>query len=157
MRIGDQATGGCARLANERRPLTAAARDRGYSAKAAPTGRAATVTDQGMRRRFSLTVFFGCVHLVVTLGCMMYAMGMISVRFDNPDLPRTLGETIAATGAAILMLPGSLIWNTWASTTLPNTVEWLLFVANSALWGTLGAAVTLTTKPLPPARAQSTR
>ncbi len=90
-----------------------------------------------------MTVLFGCVHLVVTLGCMVYAMGMTSLRFDNPDLPKTLGEGIATAGTTILMLLGSLVWNTWASTTLPNAVEWLLFVANSALCGAMTAAVTL--------------
>ena len=39
--------------------------------------------------------------------------------------------------ADVLMMPGLLLWTPWASKNLPNAVEWLLFVGNSAVWGFL--------------------
>jgi len=34
-----------------------------------------------------------------------------------------------------------LLWTTWASRNLPDALEWLLFLANSALWALSSSAV----------------
>ena len=41
----------------------------------------------------------------------------------------------AGIAADVLALPGYVLWTTGASKNLPNALEWLLFLANSALWG----------------------
>ncbi len=95
-----------------------------------------------MGRKIRLLVLFTCVHGIVTLGAAVYAMTAASARFDNPELPRVFGETAAEWTAKVLMLPGRVVWTSWASKNLPNIVEWLLFLGNSALWGALGVIVT---------------
>jgi hypothetical protein len=62
-------------------------------------------------------------------------------RFDQPGLERTAVETAATWVNRVLMLPGRIIWTSWASRNLPNVLEWILFVANSALWAAAGVAV----------------
>jgi hypothetical protein len=56
-------------------------------------------------------------------------------RFDNPDLREWFGASTALKAADVLMLPLALDWGPWASSHLRNALQWLLFVANSALWG----------------------
>lgn len=73
------------------------------------------------------------MHGAVTLGLMLYAMYGWSRRFDGFEAPQSAAT--AAIAVDVLSLPGSLLWTSWASKNLPNAVEWLLFVANSALWG----------------------
>lgn len=72
------------------------------------------------------------MHAVVTLGLLLYAMQGLS-RLDGFEA--TQGAATAAMAADVLMLPGRLSWTPWVSKNLPNAFEWLLFVANSALWG----------------------
>jgi len=88
-------------------------------------------------------VIFSFVHVIVTLSCAAYAMAVGSARFDNPELPKTLNESAASAAANVLMLPGRLVWTSWASKNLSNSVEWFVLVANSGLWGATGAAVTM--------------
>jgi hypothetical protein len=95
-----------------------------------------------MRRRLALIVFFTAAHGVFTLACAMHAMAESSARFDNPERPHTFGATVAGAAASGLMLPGRLAWTDWASRNLPNSIEWLLFLANSAVWGVGGGALT---------------
>jgi hypothetical protein len=79
-----------------------------------------------------------CIHAIVTLGLLAYCMDMSAVDgFKPPQSTR-----VAATAAHGLMLPGYLLWTSWASKNLPNSLEWLLFIANSGLWGfVISAAV----------------
>jgi hypothetical protein len=72
------------------------------------------------------------MHGAVTLGLLFYAMQGLS-EIDGFEASQSVAN--AATAADVLMLPGYLLWTPWASKNLPNVVEWLLFVANSALWG----------------------
>jgi hypothetical protein len=65
-----------------------------------------------------------------------------SAQFDNPDLPRMLGASVAQAMANTLTLPGRLLWTSWASRNLPNAIEWTLFIANSVLWSAVALAVT---------------
>jgi hypothetical protein len=95
-----------------------------------------------MARNIKLLVLFTCVHGVITLGCAVYNMAVSSAQFDNPELPRTFLASAVEGTANALMLPARLAWTSWASKHLPNFLEWLLFVANSALWGLVGVAVT---------------
>ena len=94
-----------------------------------------------MARNLKLLVVFTCVHFVLTLACAVYAMAIGSARFDNPLLPRTFAESAAEGTANVLSLPARLLWTSGASRNLPNSLEWLLFAANSALWGGSTVAV----------------
>jgi hypothetical protein len=85
-----------------------------------------------MRPRPWRVVLFTCLHGAVTLGFLLYAMQGLA-RLDGFEAPH--GAATAAIAADVLILPGYLLWTPWASKNLPNVVEWLLFVANSALWG----------------------
>jgi hypothetical protein len=73
---------------------------------------------------------------------MFYAFSATSAEFDNPDSPRSPIARAAGTLAEILTLPGRLVWTAWASKNLPNAVEWVVFLANSAFWGLLIAGAT---------------
>src|SRR5687767_6979620 len=95
-----------------------------------------------MRRNTKRFVAFTSLHAILALGAVLYAMAAGSAQFDNPDLPRMVGADIVEATANTLTLPGRLLWTSWASQNLPNVVEWVLFIANSVLWGAL--AVTLT-------------
>ena len=92
-----------------------------------------------MNKKVRLFTLFTCAHAIFTLGCMFYSMDF--GRFDNPDLPQSFSVTAAGAAANVLMLPGLLIWTSWASKNLPNAVQWLLFIGNSALWGLVGVAL----------------
>jgi len=94
-----------------------------------------------MRTKIRLLVLFTCVHAALALGASFYAMAAGSARFDNPELPRTFGETAAGLVANVLMSPGRFVWTSWASRNLPNAVEWIVVIGNSALWGAAGVAV----------------
>lgn len=79
----------------------------------------------------------GCIHALVTLGLFLYGFDLSAI--DGVETPRI--KDLAFTAAGALMLPGRLLWTNWASKNLPNALEWILFVANSGLWGFLIAAV----------------
>jgi uncharacterized membrane protein len=95
---------------------------------------------------------FACAHAVVTLCMTLYAFSASSAEFDNPDLPRSATAKAVGTLVNVLSLPGRLVWTTWASKNLPNAVEWVVFLANSLVWGLLiaAAATMLSGRPLKP-------
>jgi hypothetical protein len=84
-----------------------------------------------MRLRARRVVLFTFLHAVLTLALSVYAMTAGGI--DHLEAPQRAAS--AEVAADVLMLPGQLLWTTWASKNLPNAVEWLLFLANSALWG----------------------
>jgi hypothetical protein len=84
-------------------------------------------------RRIAL---FTSLHAVLTLGLGFYAMTAGDI--DGFEAPQR--AAYAQLAADVLMLPGQLVWTSWASKNLPNVVEWLVFIANSALWGLLFSA-----------------
>lgn len=79
------------------------------------------------------------MHAIVTLCLLVYTHHGSSLRFDGFQPPR--GWAAAGTASQILMMPGYLLWTTWASKNLPNALEGPLFLANSALWGLASSAV----------------
>jgi hypothetical protein len=56
------------------------------------------------------------------------------MQFDNPDTAPSRTADVAGVVAWFLLLPGRLLWTSWASQTLPNAVEWIAFLANSLAW-----------------------
>jgi hypothetical protein len=99
-----------------------------------------------LRWRFKLFVILTGVHATVALGLMMYAMGVGMARFDSPASDRKVAEIAASSVAHVLMAPGYFIWTAWASKNLPNILERLLFIANSALWAAVGVAIITRTR-----------
>jgi hypothetical protein len=89
-------------------------------------------------------VMFACSHALLMLG--LFAFGFDLSAVDGVEPPRV--KQLAMMAAGVLMLPGRLLWTAWASKNLPNGVQWLLLVANSALWGFLIAAVVSSVKRL---------
>jgi hypothetical protein len=86
---------------------------------------------------------FAFAHAVVTLCLLVYAFSVGMSEFDRPDLPGSATAKAAGTVAGVLMLPGRLVWTTWASKNLSNTLEWITFLANSVIWGALIVGVTV--------------
>jgi len=89
--------------------------------------------------RTQRVLLFGAMHAIVTLCLLVYDNYGSSVRFDGFQPPR--GWAAAGTASQILMMPGHLLWIRWASKNLPDAVECLSFLANSALWGLASSAV----------------
>jgi hypothetical protein len=87
--------------------------------------------------RVKHVVLFACVHAVLTIGLFAYGFDLSAV--DGIEPPRVKELAFAASG--VLLLPGRLLWTHWASKNLRIALELLLFLANSALWGFLVAAV----------------
>jgi hypothetical protein len=94
-----------------------------------------------MTPRFKRVVLFACAHALVTLALSFYYTSAITEPVRPGSIPE-ISDRAAAAGLAadILMLPGYLLWTPWASKHLPNLVEWLLFLANSVVWGLLISA-----------------
>lgn len=75
------------------------------------------------------------IHLVLALGSVFVATSAGMERFDNPDYQFTVTERLADRVAGVLIQPGMSLWNPWMSKNMPNIVEWMLYIANSLLWG----------------------
>jgi hypothetical protein len=87
-------------------------------------------------------VVFACAHALVTLTLSFYYTSAMT----KPVLPGSMPEisnraSDAGLAADILMFPGYLLWTPWASKNLPNFMEWLLFLANSVVWGLVISAL----------------
>ena len=60
-------------------------------------------------------------------------------RFDTGLANAGFTEIITSFSTTVLAAPLIYAWTPWASKNLPNTLEWVLVVCNSMLWG-LGLA-----------------
>jgi len=78
---------------------------------------------------------FGVAHFLVLTVCLLTAFTLGMERFDKGDVNESTAEYVAGSLTNILMAPGKYIWTPWASKNLHNAFEWLLVIANSALWG----------------------
>ena len=102
----------------------------------------ATQSRGDLVKKRTLFILFTCAHVVLTISTMLYAMTADSARFDNPDQPRAFGAGAAHAAANVLMLPGRLVWTSWASKNLPNSIEWLVLMGNSVVWAAATVGVT---------------
>ena len=80
-------------------------------------------------------VGFGIAHFLVLTVCFLTAFTLSMERFDKGDTNESAAEYVAGSLTNILMAPGMYIWTPWASKNLHNVFEWMLVIANSALWG----------------------
>jgi hypothetical protein len=82
------------------------------------------------------------------MGLLLFSFCASSRHFDTGAAETPVERLIGRT-TDILFLPGSLVWTRWASQHLPNAVEWLVFAANSLLWGSIvGLVVARVLRPL---------
>ena len=84
------------------------------------------------RRRFLLFTFS---HAALTIALTVYALSAAMAEFDHPERRPSQSAAVAGDVAGVLGSPLRLLWTSWASTNLPNALEWLWFLSNSALWG----------------------
>jgi len=86
-------------------------------------------------------VLFGFAHFLALIVCFSTAFTLSMERFDKVDENESAVEFVAVSLTNILMTPGRYIWTPWASKNLHNSFEWMLFIANSALWGVILAYI----------------
>ena len=91
------------------------------------------------RSRRILFVVLAFVHAAITLGMVIYHGSLAMASFDSGV--SDWKADAASLAATILLSPGYFVWIPWASSNLPNSVEWLVFAANSALWAAASMAV----------------
>ena len=89
-----------------------------------------------MGRTTKLIALFACIHGLAAISLLLISFDASSRRFDT-GVAETTVEHLIARASDVLFLPGSLVWTRWASENLPNVVEWLVFAANSLLWGSI--------------------
>ena len=75
-----------------------------------------------------------CCHALLTLALIFYAFYAGMAEFDNPALPPSRSAAIAGDAAGVLSQPLRLVWGSRANAHLPEAVEWVAFLSNSALW-----------------------
>lgn len=78
---------------------------------------------------------FGIAHFLVLTVCFLTAFTLGMERFDKGDANESAMEYVSSTLTNILMSPGKFIWTSWASKNLHDIFEWILLIANSAVWG----------------------
>ena len=92
-----------------------------------------------MRSIFQRPVLLGSavavVHFILAMACFAFSFGDTMRRFDEGVAERTPLLALVDKLGKILMEPGMMIWRTLPASRLPNVIEWLLVLANSALWG----------------------
>lgn len=77
---------------------------------------------------------FAILHLVITLGCVMFSFGAGMDRFDYPRDP-TIIEKIFESITLVLMSPLYWLWTPWMSKNAHDVLENILFLFNSGIWG----------------------
>lgn len=74
----------------------------------------------------------------VAHGALCVALDLVALnglsRFDSGSEP-SIAESVAALLVDILIYPLYLVWTPWMSRHMPNSVEWVLFLFNSLIWG----------------------
>ena len=80
-------------------------------------------------------IILGAIHAVVTIGLIVYSTGGSVVLFGDPDPSLTGNQKTVATVASVLMQPAYSVWNTGLLDSVPQFGNWILFGANSLVWG----------------------
>ncbi|MFT5286619.1 MAG: hypothetical protein ACI8TQ_002789 [Planctomycetota bacterium] len=88
-----------------------------------------------MKIQTQRAIGFSVAHFLVLIVSAATAFSFGMERFDAGDARETAVEFVASALTKILMMPGRLIWTPWASKNVHDSLEWVLLLANSALWG----------------------
>lgn len=94
-----------------------------------------------MNIQIKRAVGFSIAHFLVLAVCFITAFTLSMERFDKGDVNESAVEYMTGSLANTLMAPVMYIWTSWASKNLHNAFEWILLIANSALWGVVLAYV----------------
>ena len=79
-------------------------------------------------------LLFAALHLIITLSGVMISIGVGMDMFDSPKDP-TIIERASTHLTQILMSPLYWLWTPWMSKNVHHSIEWILFLLNSGLWG----------------------
>jgi len=79
-------------------------------------------------------VLFALLHLIVTLGLLVYAFSAGMGRFDN-GVPASTMEEVASWIVEVLIQPIGSLWLVLARMGIPGFLEWPFFLLNSLFWG----------------------
>ncbi len=82
---------------------------------------------------------FAALHMVVVLTALLFALAALP-GMDDPDGSTSMLAEICGVAFVVLAQPGIILWTTlghFAGTTgnISDAYEWLLFAANSLVWG----------------------
>jgi len=91
------------------------------------------------KRLITQMVILTVIHIIMTIGSVMLSFGSGMEAFDNQDYQPSMIGRIADHLAGILTQPALSLWTPWMSKNMPNMLEWVLFIANSMLWGAVVA------------------
>jgi len=78
--------------------------------------------------------FLALLHLIVTLGLLVYVFSGGMARLDNGVPARTM-EEVASWIVEVLLQPIGTLWPVLARMGIPGFLEWPLFLLNSLFWG----------------------
>lgn len=96
------------------------------------------------RRRTVITVLgLSGLHFVLSIGSLLIAFSGGLKRFDHPKIRPGWLEQTTDRIAGVLVQPGASTWRSVRGGLLPNTVEWIIFLANSLLWGCATALIVI--------------
>jgi hypothetical protein len=87
------------------------------------------------KRLITQMVVLTVIHIIMTIGSVMLSFGSGMEAFDNQDYQPSMIGRIADHLAGIITQPALSLWTPWMSKNMPNMLEWVLFIANSMLWG----------------------
>jgi hypothetical protein len=74
------------------------------------------------------------LHLVATLGLLIFAFSSAMAQFDT-GLPAGTMEEAASLVVEVLIQPIGVLWSFKRRLGIPQFLEWPLFLLNSVLWG----------------------
>jgi hypothetical protein len=77
-------------------------------------------------------IIFSIAHALLTIICLILALDFTPIDTGGD---RSLVSVVAGFVVSILLIPGRIVWNSWAIRNLPNIFEWIIFLCNSAMWG----------------------
>ena len=84
-------------------------------------------------------ILLSVIHLVITFSLFFWSFNKTMEAFDNPytevSLIYSVIEPAITLMVNILMQPCLSVWTPWMSKHMPDLIEWVLVLLNSALWG----------------------
>ena len=79
-------------------------------------------------------IIFSLIHVVILLILLVVSFTASMDAFDGKKEIKAF-ESLAGNITEFLMSPLFLLWNSWASKNIHNSIENILFFCNSVLWG----------------------
>lgn len=80
-------------------------------------------------------VIFSFIHVTVLLLCMYVFLLLATDRARTENAVQSRAESTFELVVKVLSTPGRLIKSVWPGKLASGFVEWVLFIANSLIWG----------------------